>query len=247
MKHLTEEQIIEYLESGSPEDSVREHLETCDQCQLELKRTKELMDTIANSPEYNVPEHIAENLSDAIKQELSSEKKLIPWVQIAAAIALLVVGFTLGKWSAPDYASEVLALQSQVSLLKEMQMVSALSRPTASQRIQAVNQINRDSGSEGNEMIINTLMNTLNTDDSPNVRHQAAQALGRFTDQQMVRLSLAKSLERQSDPLIQIALISILTEAQEKNAVKPLQEIIEREYTSPEVKRQAEIALKVLI
>lgn len=248
MEHLTEEQIIEYLESGAEDLQIIEHLENCNRCKQEVKQTEELMLLMKNSLEYyKVPGQIAEQLSEEIHREMNAEKKTRPWFQVAAAVALLIVGFGVGKWSVPDRSAEVLALESQVNLLKEMSMISVLNRPSASQRIQAVNQINEETNNGSNETVINTLIKTLNTDESPNVRYQAAQALKRFSDQEMVRLSLAKSLERQIDPLIQIALISILLESQEKNAVRPLRRILERENTSPEVKKQAEIALEILI
>ena len=62
-----------------------------------------------------------------------------------------------------------------------------------------------------------------------------------------VRYELVKSLEEQTDPLIQISLIVILVEAQEKSATVPMRKLIDAEETLPQVKEQAELALKVLI
>ena len=81
----------------------------------------------------------------------------------------------------------------------------------------------------------------------PNVRYAAAQALARFIDEEDVRLRMAESLEEQTDPLIQISLISILTEAQEKHAIKPLKKILDQDSINMDVKRQADIALEILI
>jgi len=248
MKHLTEEEIINYLEDpGSFEETVN-HIQLCDQCQQLANELKELMLAMDNSAQWNAPTSVAQSLAAAIEEEkaVNTTTHSISYWQIAAAIALLVVGFALGKWTTSDHQNEVIALQSQVELLKEIAVVNMLEKPTASQRIQAVNQIDHAS-STASVQVINTLINTLNTDESPNVRYSAAQALAQFTDQQIVRLELAKSLELQTDPLIQIALISILTESNEKNAVSPLRGLIDSESTAPEVKRQAEIALEILI
>lgn len=245
MKHLSEEQIIEYLENGRVDIEIRQHLDICDQCEGKLKETEEIMTIMSESLKYRVPENISETLALEIEKEKNANG--FSWWQLAAAIVLLVVGYGIGKVTTNDHREELIALQSQVDLLKEISMVNTLNRPTASQRIQAVNQINEQSSGVTHEIVIQTLIKTLNTDESPNVRYQAAQALDRYADQEMVRLALAKSLELQNDPLIQIALISILVEAQDKNAIKPLREIIEKENSSPEVKRQAEIALEILI
>ena len=60
-------------------------------------------------------------------------------------------------------------------------------------------------------------------------------------------MRMAESLEEQTDPLIQISLISILTEAQEKHAIKPLKKILDQDSINMDVKRQADIALEILI
>lgn len=247
MRHLVDEELIGYLENPSEYPGVEDHLNGCGLCQEELKKIQELLTAMQHSPEVDVPDTIALALERAIAEEGTTMGRQINWPywQIAAAIALLVVGFSFGKWVSND-KDQVIALQSQVDLLKELTMVSALQNPTASQRIQAVHNIEGNQGTT-NSKVIGTLIKTLNTDESPNVRYAAAQALGRFSDLENVRLELAKSLELQADPLIQIALISILTEAQEKNAIRPLQQLLEAENTAPEVKRQAEVALEILI
>ncbi len=79
------------------------------------------------------------------------------------------------------------------------------------------------------------------------MRYAALQALSNYLDNEQVRYELVKSLETQTDPLIQISLIMVLVEAQEKSARVPMKKLIENKETLPEVKEQAEIALKVLI
>jgi HEAT repeat protein len=98
-----------------------------------------------------------------------------------------------------------------------------------------------------NAELLATLVNTLNSDESPNVRYAALQALTNYMDQDQVRYELVKSLESQTDPLIQISLITIMIEAQEKSARVPMKKLIEDEQTLQEVKDQAAIALKILV
>ena len=95
-----------------------------------------------------------------------------------------------------------------------------------------------------NPELVSTLINTLNSDESPNVRYAALQALEKYVDYTDVRSELVKSLESQQDPLIQISLITILVEAEERSAIAPLKDIINNEDVSPEVKQQAEVAIQ---
>ena len=74
----------------------------------------------------------------------------------------------------------------------------------------------------------------------------ALQALKKFIAEEDVKAELVKSLEAQSDPLIQISLITILVEAEERSAIAPLKDMIKNEQTTPEVKQQAEVAIQVL-
>ncbi len=246
MAHLTDEDLVAYLEGDrSPERE--DHLRKCDTCQSRMKETEELLLLMETTRELDPPASIAWNVAEAIREERNegSPSRNIPFWQIAAAVALLVVGFAVGQWSVTDHRDEVIALRSQVDLLKEVSMINALQTSTASQRLQVVSRIEEEK-SGASDQLVATLMKTLNTDESPNVRYAAAQALARFTDQEQVRLELSKSLEYQSDPLIQIALISILMEAQERNAVRPLRKLLDAEGTSPEVKQQAKVALEIL-
>lgn len=244
MKHLTEEEIIAYIESETLDSAAQAHIADCADCQQALAEYQEVLSLIDESREVLPPSSIGLEISKAIA-EASVTKPSFNYWQIAAAIALLVVGYFGGKLTVEDRSAEILALQSQVEVLKEVAMTNALHASSASERLQVVNRIEAaDPATSKN--LIKTLLNTLNTDESPNVRYAAAQALVRFSDDAEVRKELALSLELQDDALIQIALISILMEAQEKHAIRPLKQILKEENISPEVKRQAQIALDVL-
>lgn len=246
--HLTEEQVITYIEEGRSDAIIQEHLIACEPCRKKVEEFREVIELTENMTGAIPPKRIAWEFSAALEEEkrkLDRKNTLFPYWQIAAAIALLVSGFAAGKLSEPDQSDELIALRSQVDLLKEMSMVNALQTHTASERIQTVNWIEEEK-TIASERLIKTLVNTLNTDESPNVRYAAAQALNRYIDQENVRLALASSLERQTDALIQIALISMLVEAGEKTAIQPIKKIIEEGANSPEVKKQAKVALDIL-
>ena len=248
MRHITEEELIEFLESGALEEELQSHLEECEACQLLKSELEVVMTTMSGIGHKPVPDLVQLDIAQAVAEEIAKENNrggFQIWY-VAAAVALLVVGFFAGKLSVEDRSAEILALQSQVDVLKEVSLMNTLKTSTASERLQVVNQIETGT-SKSSTKLLNSLFLTLNTDESPNVRYAAAQALARFIDEEDARLRMAESLEEQTDPLIQISLISILTEAQEKHAIKPLKKILDQDSINMDVKRQAEIALEILI
>lgn len=240
---ITDEQLIEFLEEGSNAE-IEERLSIDKDLKKRLEELKEMLLLMEASQELEVPPQIGQNIQSAIFQEQVKKNNNRPWMQIAAAIAFLVVGFGLGKYGQPDQSGELADLKNEIQSLREVTLTNTLQKHSASERILAVNRI--EEKNTINSELIWTLVSTLNSDDSPNVRFAALQALGKFIDNSDVKAQLVKSLGSQSDVLIQISLISMLVEAEEKSAIAPLKEILDKEETLPEVKRQAEVALKVL-
>ena len=247
MRHITEEEIIEFLETGALSSELKEHLADCESCQELQREYEEVISTMDSIGEKKVPDMVQLDIAQAVAEEISKEKSgggFQIW-QIAAAVALLIVGFYAGKLTTDDRSDEIIALQSQVDVLKEVSMMNTLQPSSASERLQVVNMIEAEKPAYS-EKLLNSLFTTLNTDESPNVRYAAAQALVRFMDQKDVAIRMAESLEQQTDPLIQISLISILMEAQEKHAIKPLKKLLEQDSINTDVKKQAKIALDII-
>lgn len=244
-KEITDEQLVELIE-GDENPELEKSIAREDKLKARFEELKEVLSAIDGAGDEEVPAHIGMNVQQAILTEQARQQTRISWLQIAAAVTLLIVGFGFGKFSGdPGTSSELAYLKEEIKSLKEVTLTSALQKYSASERIMAVNQIEQ-AAQEVNPELIVTLVNTLNADESPNVRYAALQALKTYIDNKDVRAELVKSLESQSDPLIQISLISILMEAEERSAISPLKKIIEQEELTPEVKRQAEIALQVL-
>ncbi|WP_420576578.1 HEAT repeat domain-containing protein [Ekhidna sp.] len=243
-ERITDEQLIALLE-GEQNGELKEKVEQDAELKKRFSELEEVYKAMEMTREVEVPAHIESKFREAlINEKLRSSKPATPWMQIAAAVALLIIGFGIGKISTPGSTDELVALKDEVQSLREVTLRSTLQKHSASERIMAVNQIEEEASV--NTHLIATLITTLNSDESPNVRYAAMQALAKFIDNVDVRAELVKSLEAQSDPLIQITLITILVEAEERSAIAPLRDIIEKEDTSPEVKQQAEIALQVL-
>lgn len=170
--------------------------------------------------------------------------------RIAAGIALLICGTFLGILfnsinNSSGQAKELAQLKSEVNALRKTAMFTMLKDGSSSYRIQAVNYA--DEMVSPDESIINALVKTLNNDRNINVRMAAAYALAKFASRRSVCDSLVKSLSLQRDPILQITLINILVDLGEKNALEPIQKIINSDETLDEVKTVAAKGARLLI
>lgn len=240
---MTDEQLIALIE-GEPNEELESQIANDSSLKKRYDELKEVVEAMNTSGHVEVPFHVQAGVLSAIEKEKNKTSGNQSWLQIAAAVALLIIGFGAGKFSGTDSSNELMALKDEVQSLKEVTLTSTLQRYSASERIMAVNQI-EEKGTV-NKQLVSTLISTLNSDESPNVRYAALQALQKFINNEDVRAELVKSLEAQNDPLIQISMITILVEAEERSVIAPLKDIIEKEETTPEVKQQAEIAIQVL-
>ncbi len=160
------------------------------------------------------------------------------WLQIAASVVLLAGAFWLGQFTlrGPLRAAEreVGRLRAEVQASNQLVMLSLLKQNSASDRIKAVGYANEMA--EVDEEITKALLNTLNFDPNINVRLAAAEALARFGDQPQLRLAVVASFAKQTEPMIQITLIGLLIDWQEKRALGPMQQLMEDE-AAPKIVR----------
>lgn len=241
---ITDEQLIALLE-GEQNEKLRKQIASDAELKKRFAELEEVYKAMETTQEVELPPYLESGFREAlINEKLRSAKSSTPWMQIAAAVVLLIIGFGAGKFSGSDSSNELASLRDEVQELKEVTLTNKLQQHSASERIMAVNQI--EERSTVNRELISTLITTLNSDESPNVRYAALQALKKFIGEEDVRAELVKSLDSQYDPLIQISLITILVEAEERSAIAPLKQIIENEEIAPEVKQQAEVAIQVL-
>lgn len=246
MKRIDEEKLIEYLETGVISDSDAELLKNSKENQAKLRELGELLNLMANAPEKEAPPNVRWALDAAIREESSlNNGQTFRWIQVAASLGILLIGFWLGRTNSGS-KEQIALLQQQITELREVTLTGVLKTHSASERILAVNQIEEVSEASS-EKFVSTLIQTVNTDESPNVRYEAIQALEKFIENQVVKNELVNSLELQNDPLIQIAIIRMLVDAKEKSAVEPLRRMMDSQEVIPEVKQQAETAIKILI
>lgn len=245
-------------------EKVDAHLQNCSQCSQKLNEYIGLFQTIGEVKDQQPDGSLRDNFMAMLEQEKqnltlhnNTQKPgksitLNPVVyRIAAAIALLITGFLFGiqyNKSDKELAKseiEIKALRNDVKEMKELVMFSMLKEESASARIKAVN-YTKDI-KEADQEVILALVDALNTDKNINVRIAAANALARFPHDKTVRASLITSLSKQSDPGVQITLINLLVEMEEKRALAPIRNIIKDKNTMKLVKEHAEKSIGVLL
>lgn len=84
--------------------------------------------------------------------------------------------------------------------------------------------------------VINALVNTLNTDPNANVRLAALDGLARFYREDSVRRRLVQSLKKQKEPIVQIALIELLTRMRASGIMTELEKLAADETNMKEVR-----------
>ena len=243
-----ENQFNEYLENSLSEvanSEIENHLKTCINCQQELAELKSFLSILntdkTETPSANLKLNFDKMLTEEIAKNKSKIVQLQPktnwksYLRIAASILIVFSAFLLGKY------------QSNSSTLEKnrAQVLTLLEDNSASKRILAVT--NAEEFTKKDTKIIKALINRLFFDKNTNVRLAAAEALFKFSEEELVRDALIKCLETDKNTSIQIEVISILSKIQEKRAIKPMEKLLENEETPQYVKQQIKLNLSTLL
>jgi HEAT repeat protein len=154
----------------------------------------------------------------------------------------MFAGMKLKTTPAPYSGTELTDLKKEVKEMKEAMLLSLLNEESASDRIRAVSYV--DEISNPDPKIIHALINTLNSDKNLNVRLAAINSLAKFSGNPLVIDSLIASLSSQTEPMLQIVLINMLTDQKQTRAIEPIKAIISNKQTIQPVKDIAEQGLK---
>lgn len=124
-----------------------------------------------------------------------------------------------------------------------MVSLSLLQQQSASERLRGITyttQIERPDGE-----LLAALLDTLMHDPDSNVRLRTIEALKRFADRDNVRRAAVDTLAQPtSAPLVQIALIDFLVEANDRNAVSSLRQVADDVMTDKAVRAHAKWGLQ---
>jgi HEAT repeat protein len=163
----------------------------------------------------------------------------------AAALLLVVMGFLAGRYLNGGHSQEeIVAMQSELTNMRQLVVLSMLQQDSASQRLQGVNWSTRQR--QADPKILAALLHTLRYDSSVDVRLAALDALSRYGDQTQVRQGLTDALESQQSPLVQVELIDLLVHWGDRGAVDQLHKIEQDPNVDPAVRDRAHRAIDQL-
>jgi anti-sigma factor RsiW len=205
---------------------------------------KEVMNGLENMKELTPSHKVTLQFNKLLREEIEKESKTkvlsLSWFyRVAAAVILIVVSGGVGYWISEQKknADKIEAMRVELEMTRQLVMSRLNDDQSASQRILGVQAAY--SVEETDLEIVDALIKVMNEDPNSNVRLAAIEALGKFSSNQKVRRSLIASLSIQTDPVVQISLIQLMVRMKEKDAMKPLQEIIDDDKTLPAVKDEA--------
>jgi len=261
-----ESMMVDYLDNlidTEQKEAVEKHLETCERCLDQLKDFQEILNKV-DSEKMELPDeslrinfyHMLHGEMNKLQMErnkpvtgISASLRHLPLLKIAAGFALFIAGAVISGLIFSRYDgrndTELTELKTEMQNMKEIVMLNMLKEESPSQRIQAVNYT--DELTEPDSQVLDALATTLNKDRNVNVRIAAAYSLARFSNKQQVRDTLLASLEKQTEPIIQVILMNILVEMKEARAVQPMQQIISDDKSLQEVKDVAQKGVNTLL
>jgi HEAT repeat protein len=169
-----------------------------------------------------------------------------PALQFGLSAALLLIGFTLGRgvFTPAESSRELSQLRGEVSGMRQLVTLSLLQQQSASERLKGVSWSYQVAQSDTE--VLAALLQTVNRDASVNVRLAAVDALRQFRSSPVMRKGLVNSLAKQSSPLVQIGVIDLLVELNEKPAIAPLNRLLESSDLDPNVRHRAQWAVQQL-
>jgi len=244
--------------------AVRAHVAVCNDCREELEGLSGMWKMLGQLPEEKPSPQLRARFYDALRayEEVAREPGL-PMrqkrkgffeyfspkqvaIQFGVGFAILLVGFFVG-YQLRDVRvdqTQIAQLRGEVGAMNRLLAVSLLQQQSASERLKGVSISNQMD--DADPEITAALLQALKYDPNVNVRLAALDALGRSTSQPAVRSELLKSLPKQTSPLVQMAIIDLMVQMQEKQSVEALKQMMSSPGINGAVKRKIEQSLQQL-
>ena len=169
-----------------------------------------------------------------------------PALQFAFALALLAGGLIAGARYLQPVApapvvdnsdkEEITALKKQMNEMGSLVAASLSQQKSTSERLQTV--LATMDLKSPDRRVLTDLVGALALDPSVNVRLSAIEALTPHADLEVVRNGLLAALARESAPLVQVAMIELLTSVRETGAA-PLFDLLSRDETADKNVRES--------
>lgn len=242
------------------------HFASCPACRAEAETLSAIWKKLGAIPEERPGRALRARFETTLKAYVqglrqaargpSTREKLDKWLggwwprepvfQFGFAVAFLAVGLLVG-YSLTENSrggGEVAQLREEVRHTRQLVALSLLQEQSASERLKGVDWSNRIA--QPDSQVLSALLHTVNYDQNVNVRLAALDALHPSAANTTVRRGLVESLERQTSPMVQIAMLDLLVEIRDKEAGDAVKDLMQEAGLNPEVRERAEWALRQL-
>lgn len=254
--------LLDYLAGTLSDDelsAIRAHVTQCDACREGLDTTAELWGELgAVSAPQAESARMRARFDAALQGYIDGQGEpatraaaakpqpgwLQPWVQFAGAAAVLVLGVALGRFviQPPSADPEIALLREELRDTRQMVTLSLLQQRSASERLKGVTWSSQLE--EPSREVVSALVETLRRDPNVNVRLASVDALRRFGGREAVQRDVTAALPEQQSPLVQIALIDFLLEAQGPAAAPVLRQLADDTMVDKVVRDRAALGLQ---
>jgi hypothetical protein len=249
----------EHWSSALPDEqeiALEQHLGSCETCRVEADRLSALWRNLpsslpADEPGPEMRSRFYETLSayrdgSANSAAVARQRSRMLW-QIAAGVVLLIAGGAAGygvRAGQSQGTSELSQLRGEVNSMRQLVALSLLQQASASERLRGVSWAYRVESSDTE--VLSALVSAVNHDPNINVRLAAVDALHPFAASPTTRDAVMQALPRENAPIVQVALIDLLVDLKEKEALKELERMASDDSTDTSVRQHAKWALERL-
>ncbi len=247
-------------------EKVIDHLDTCSACRAEAAdlgvvwRGLEAMsepepsqamrarfrETLAAYEEGFQDAQRAQALAAPVRHWWSGFWPAQPAWQMALTAVLVVGGVFGGHYLAapqrPAPNPELAQLKGQVDGLRQMVALSLMQQQSPTARLRGVSYSNQMA--QPDQQVQQALLHAVNHDSNVNVRLSAVDALAKFAADPQLRRALIDSIPVQESPLVQIALVDLLVQAGDRDAVPALQKLAQDRAVDEAVRQRAASGLQ---
>jgi hypothetical protein len=247
------------LDTASRERLI-EHLETCSACRADLAELNVVWRGLEAMPQPEPGRSMRSRFMETLEayqegyQEAQRRQSYAgsagkwwqgwwparPAWQAALAAVLLIAGITAGRYlGAPRAESnpEIASLKGQVESLRQLVALSLLQEQSPSSRMRGVTYSYQMS--QPDQQVEQALLYAVNHDSNVNVRLSAVDALAKFAANPAIRRALEDSLPVQDSPMVQIAIIDLLSQLNDTNALPTLHKLADDAQTDEAVRQRA--------
>ena len=243
-----EDKLIDFLDQTLSEQEmkdIQEYLNSNEECAQEVEAMKKLFFDMSEEEMEHPSAALQLNFEEMLEEEKMKQQtpKVIhlqehtswkSYIRVAASVLIVASAFVIGTLvgNGPSGNDPI------------EQALASIEDDSASQRIAALNLSEEINTTD--RRILQAFVDRLLYDEKPSVRLAAVEALSKFASEEMVKVALLKALEKDTDPAIQIELIQVLVNIEEKRALPPMKNLLDNENVPEYVKKEIQFNIPSL-